>query len=86
MDRKPRALATAAEVFVELGGVGNVAALTGRTYGAAFNWKSFGKFPADTFVVLQGALEAVECTAPASLWGMVAVPDADADECEGARA
>lgn len=75
MTTQLRELTTAAEVFDALGGVGNVAALTGRKYGAAFNWKSFGKFPADTFVVMQGALEAAECAAPAALWGMVSVAE-----------
>jgi hypothetical protein len=80
-----RELTTAAEVFEALGGVGNVAGLTGRKYGAAHNWKAFGKFPADTFVVMQGALEAAECTAPAALWGMVSIAGS-AEDAEPAEA
>lgn len=73
MDAQPRELTTTAEVIDALGGVSPVAALTGRKYGAAFNWKGFSKFPADTFLVLQDALRARGCAAPASLWGMVGV-------------
>lgn len=75
MDEQPHELSSAAEVIKELGGVGPVAALTGRTYGAAFNWKAFEKFPADTFVVMQDALRARGFAAPASLWGMVGAPE-----------
>lgn len=71
MDAPFRDLRTTAEVMDALGGVGDVAALTGRTYAAAFNWKGFVKFPADTFVVMQDALRAAGCAAPPSLWGMV---------------
>lgn len=74
MDREPRELSTTAEVIEALGGVAAVARLTGRRYGAAFNWKGFIKFPADTFVVMQTALLAAGCIAPASLWGMVSAP------------
>lgn len=74
MDEQLRELSTTADVIEALGGVGSVAALTGRKYGAAFNWKGFVKFPADTFVVMQDALQAGGCTAPASLWGMVTAP------------
>jgi hypothetical protein len=54
-----------------LGGVKAVAALTGRDYDAAWNWKKFPHFPPDTYLVLQKALEAQGHTAPASLWRMV---------------
>lgn len=55
-----------------LGGTRAVADLTGRTYPAAFNWRSFQTFPADTYVVLTAALRDKDLTAPDSLWGMVA--------------
>ena len=73
MSDRPRELLTTAEVMEALGGIGFVAKLTGRTYGAAFNWKGFAKFPSDTFLVMQGALRAAGFVAPASLWGMVPV-------------
>lgn len=79
MDGQLRELSTTAEVIEALGGVGSVGALTGRTYGAAFNWKGFPKFPADTFVVMQDALRACGCSAPASLWGMVSAREEPAE-------
>lgn len=53
-----------------LGGNKAVAALTGRKYNAAYNWRMFGAFPADTYLVMQTALHARGFMAPASLWGM----------------
>lgn len=80
MDAPLRELRTTAEVIDVLGGVSAVAALTGRKYAAAFNWKNFVRFPADTFVVMQDALKAAGFTAPASLWGMVAAPEREEAE------
>lgn len=68
-------LATTKQVVEKLGGVPIVAGLTGRKYSAAWNWTTFDKFPADTFVVLQEALRQKNCIAPASLWGMVAADE-----------
>ena len=68
-----RNLETAAEVCDKLG-ISEIARLTGRKYSAAHNWKGFGKFPADTFLVLQEALARIDCTAPATLWSMVESP------------
>jgi hypothetical protein len=51
--------------------VRSVAELTGRNYDAAYNWKRFGQFPSDTFVVMQAALADRGMTAPPSLWRMV---------------
>lgn len=59
------------EVIEALGGTDAVAKLTGRKYGAAFNWRSFETFPPDTFLVLTKALEDLGHTAPPSLWRMV---------------
>jgi hypothetical protein len=64
-------LTTAAAVFDALNGVRSVAELTGRNYDAAYNWKRFGQFPSDTFVVMQAALADRGMTAPPSLWRMV---------------
>ena len=69
-------LITTKQIIKKLGGVSVVAHMTGRSDGAAWNWTSFDRFPANTFVVIQGALAKENCTAPASLWGMVAT-DAD---------
>lgn len=63
-------LTTAVAVVEKLGGIKAVAALTGREYNAAQNWKSFGHFPRDTFLVLRKALEDAGYTAPAKLWKM----------------
>ncbi len=64
-------LETAAEVIAHLGGVRAVATITGKTYDAAWNWKRFGRFPANTYSAITTALLAKGCTAPASLWRMV---------------
>lgn len=64
-------LLTTSAVIDELGGIASVAALTGRTYNAASNWRSFDNFPPDTFVVLRAELEKRGKTAPISLWRMV---------------
>lgn len=61
----------------ELGGTRAVADLTGRTYAAAFNWRSFKTFPADTYIVLTTALRDIGRTAPDSLWGMVEAKPAE---------
>lgn len=57
-------------VMDALGGTKHVAQLTGRTYAAAFNWRSQKNFPANTFNVLQSALGAQGLAAPATLWRM----------------
>lgn len=71
MDSQLSQLDTVAAVLKTLGGASAVAGLTGRTPNAVHNWKSFAKFPANTFVVLHDALRAKGFTAPAALWGMV---------------
>lgn len=82
-----RELVTTAEVIDALGGIQATATLTRRKYTAAFNWKNFVKFPADTYVVMQDALRAAGCAAPPSLWGMVEAPGTQPDhESAEARA
>lgn len=71
MSEPAQELTTTAEVIEALGGVATVASLTGRKYGAAFNWKGFVKFPADTFVVMQAELRLRGFAASPALWGMV---------------
>jgi len=81
-------LITTRAVMAALGGTHAVAKLTNRKYSAAANWLlSFdGKepaFPSNTYLAITRALAAVDKTAPASLWGMVAVPvDDEADTSE----
>lgn len=64
-------LTSTAAVIGALGGVAPVAAMTGREYNAAENWKRFEHFPPDTYLVMTKALQERGCTAPASLWRMV---------------
>lgn len=63
-------LATASEVMDALGGNVGVAALTGNTPGAVWNWRSFGRFPSKFYLVMTEALAEKGYQAPASLWGM----------------
>lgn len=63
-------LRTAAEVMDALGGDRSVGDITGRSRKATNNWRHFGRFPSDTYVVMQGALKKIGHTAPASLWRM----------------
>jgi hypothetical protein len=63
-------LDTAAAVLKALGGIEQVAQLTGRTYNAVSNWRVLGSFPANTYLILQSALNAQGQTAPATLWRM----------------
>jgi hypothetical protein len=77
-------LCTTAEVVDALGGVQEVARITGRKYGAAWNWLKFQTFPSDTFLVLTAALRAKGKSAPASLWGMVESSPAPQQEQAGA--
>lgn len=65
-------LTSAEQVFEALGGITAVAALTNRKYTAAHNWRAFGRFPTNTYLVMTEALAAQGKTAPASLWGMAA--------------
>ncbi len=66
-------LGTTKDVMDAIGGTSAVAKITGRTYNAAHNWRSFEKFPANTFVVMSRALREKGLNAPAELWGMVEV-------------
>lgn len=72
-------LDSARAIVETLGGIKSVAGLTDREYSAAANWPAFGKFPANTYVAMIGALKERGYTAPASLWGMVEKPRSDSD-------
>jgi hypothetical protein len=65
-----RELKTAAEVFEALGGIAGVAKIAGTSYNAASNWKSFNRFPARTFLLIQSELDALGLRADPALWGM----------------
>ncbi len=65
-----KTLSTAPEIIEVLGGITAVANLTGRQYKAAQNWKSFGRFPSNTYLTLHSALRERGCNAPPELWGM----------------
>ncbi len=66
-----RTLNTAAKVMDALGGTRSIQELTGRTANAVYNWRAFGRFPANTYVAMTAALRASGYIAPASLWRMV---------------
>ncbi len=63
-------LDTAEQVFDALGGYLGIAEIVGCKPNAASNWKTFGSFPANTYIALTEALHARGKTAPASLWRM----------------
>lgn len=67
-----RDLKTAEDVIDALGGLPALAKLTGRKdSGVPWNWKAAGRFPPNTFLLMQGALRARGYRAPAELWGML---------------
>lgn len=72
MQHDPAKLTTTREVVTALGGTKAVATLTGRRYSAVSNWllDSKGKFPSNTYVILNASLAAIGKSAPPSLWGM----------------
>lgn len=86
MDVEIRELTTTSDVIEALGGVSEVARITGAKYPAAYNWTKFVVFPAKTYVVMQEALAALGCSAPASLWGMVPAPSTQPDHDQRAEA
>jgi hypothetical protein len=61
---------TADEVIELLGDVEGLAELASTTTNAVYNWKSGGKFPADTYLLIQDALETLGKIAPDDLWPM----------------
>ena len=68
-------LKSATEIIETLGGIKGVSKLTGMSYAAVWNWKSFGRFPARTYDLLTRALHKAGMSAPASLWGMTETPE-----------
>ena len=68
---KKRTFASTIDVIETLGGTAAVAALTGRLPGAASNWLNSDHFPANTYVIMRDALQALGYEAePLWLWDM----------------
>lgn len=64
-------LTTTAAVIDELGGIAEVAKLTGRKYNAVSNWRVLGSFPSNTYLILNGELCERGHSAPLHLFRMV---------------
>ena len=62
-------LETATAVIDRLGGTTATARLTGRKPQHVTNWRTSGRLPADTFLIMRQALEGCQATAPVGLWG-----------------
>ena len=58
------------EIIDVLGGNTAVARLTSTTPKAVSNWRGFGKFPANTFLVIKSELVRLGMNAPDHLWSM----------------
>ena len=61
---------TATDIIDALGGNAAVARLTSSTAKAVSNWRGFGKFPSNTFLVLKSELMRLGISAPDHLWSM----------------
>jgi hypothetical protein len=70
MERLVKTLKSVSDVIDRLGGNVEVADLTSRSSNAVSNWRAFGKFPANTYVLIRDALSRLNYTAPESLWAM----------------
>ena len=58
------------DVIDALGGNVMVAEITSASLTAVYNWRAAGKFPADTYLLLQDELRARGRVAPDYLWPM----------------
>lgn len=63
-------LTTTTEIIDQLGGNEAVATLLKAHGKAVANWRYFGIFPANTYLVLKRALKKHGYTAPDELWNM----------------
>jgi hypothetical protein len=63
-------LETVGEVVDALGGTGAVADMVNNTDAAVSNWRSAGRFPANTYILIRGELKKIGRRAPDSLWSM----------------
>ena len=68
MANKP--IKTTGEVIEVLGGTTAVSQLIDTTYSSVANWRSAGKFPAHTYLILKKALRQKKRTASDDLWTM----------------
>lgn len=73
-------LTTASRVIDALSGTTAVARLTGRKPQHVTNWRSTGRLPAETFLILSRALAKHGYCAPASLWGIREPDDTEQQE------
>ena len=65
-------LDTAREVISALGGLDDVAALTGRKYVTVSAWQTrIGTFPPETYLLMTETLRARGFEAPESLWRQI---------------
>lgn len=64
-------LATAAEVIEQLGGPTAIGRLVGRSAQSAVNWRTAGRLPSDTFLILQAELRSRDMSAPPAVWGIL---------------
>lgn len=72
MAKKLMSLNTVEAVIEALGGIKEVQRLTWRDSNSAVPmWKTRGKFPPNTYTVMQKALRQKRMTAPDHLWGML---------------
>lgn len=69
MKTKIRRLLTVEAIYVELGRE-TVEKITKSYCAQLTNWIATGRFPHRTFLVLNEALKAHNCSAPPSLWGI----------------
>lgn len=67
-----RTLRTTAACIDALGGNPAVAKLIDSNVKAVWNWRTYGKFPAHSYVVLQKELSKKGFKAPDDLWAMSA--------------
>jgi hypothetical protein len=61
---------TTSEIIDALGGNASVARLTSSTAKAVSNWRGFGKFPSNTFLIIKAELMRHGMSAPDHLWSM----------------
>lgn len=70
-------LTTVDEVFEALGGNAGVAQVTASKPTAVSNWRAFGHFPTNTYLIMTEALRAQGKAAAPSLWRMKATAEAE---------
>ena len=61
---------TTSKIIDALGGSGEVAKIFGINPHVVYNWRSYNKFPANTYVALQARLKRRGIQAPDHLWAM----------------